>query len=533
MPSPACRAARGEGGSRIGRRHALLGVVPLLVVACGGSSPAPGGVCSTVGEQSGMQNGTLVCTESASGRTWQPMSNQGPPPSAAASTGSSPAPAGGAAASARVGDVCARDRAFGFGDGMITVCSGGCYRYALPEDLPPAPAGGYAKRPEWYPTLGQIFGPKVDECTGGPVRFSQPVIEPAKVTRSMPAGMMIYDHVTPIDHLYIGITALDRPASERAADAATIRVPAAGTVIEVSSLGSPTSHRVTVAHGCGIVSVYMVVNRLTGVLAPYAEQVGTKGAVAVSLPVRAGDEIGTQTDNPLDFNIFDGATWLPRFANPFSYAAGEAWKPYTADPFPLFTNGAGDALRAGVQRVVEPRWGVIDRDVPGTAAGSWFIDGTIGYTGLPVEVVRAATSQLPGNAVPGKSTYAWGHLTLAPHPVDEQTWIFSTGWWNDPTGDPKQVMIDRSGGLPAPDQLKPANGAVVYPLAAFSVKQPAGFSRTQQSSPDGIGYTLTAGAAVGFAVVQVNDNGTLAVEVSTDPARRPAGFTAAKRSYHR
>ena len=492
-----------------------------------------------------MQNGTLICTDTAGGRVWQRLAASGPsgPGSSGTGGGSNPpadgSSAGGGAAgtateSARVGEPCATPGRFGFGDGMVTVCAGNAYRYALPRDLPPAPAGGYAQRPAWYPTLGQIFGPTVDECRGGPVRFDRPFVDPAKLSRSMPAGMTIYDHVTPIDHMYVGITALDRPESERAADAATLTAPGDGTVIEVSSLGSPTSHRVVVVHGCGVVSVFMVVNHLSGVLAPYADRVESERFVALSLPVKAGDELGTQTDNPIDFNLFDGAAWLPHLANPFSYAEGEPWKPYTVDPFPYFTGGAADALRASIQRTAEPRWGVIDHDVIGSAAGSWFLDGTIGYNGLAADAVQSATAMIPGGSVPGKTFSAWGHLALTTHGVDTSAWVFSTGWWNDDQGDPKQVMLDRSADQPAPDGLTASSGPVAYALTEMAVTQPAGWVRPASSAaPDGIGYTLAAGQPVGWVLVQVVDDSTLAVEISTDPARRPTAFTTAKRTYHR
>ena len=66
---------------------------------------------------------------------------------------------------------------------------------------------------------------------------------------------------------------------------APVTAPADGTIIEVSSLGSPTSHRVVISHGCDLVSVYMVVNQLTGPLAALAAEVGAGGQVQVSIPV--------------------------------------------------------------------------------------------------------------------------------------------------------------------------------------------------------------------------------------------------------
>ena len=500
-------------------------------------SPATGTECEDVGAQTGMEDGTLVCTVSGTGLEWHVM-QVGGSSSAGSGSGSGANPdqrPDGAQTSARVGESCATAGDFGFGDGMVTVCDAGRYRYALPDDIPATPAGGYTSRPDWYPTLAELFGPHVDVCTNGPITFTRPIIQSDQLSRSMPAGMMIGDHVTPIDHMYIGIASLDQDAATRTTEnAALVTAPAAGTIIEVSSLGSPESHRIVMVHGCGIVSVYMVVNMLSGVLAPYADQVETDRSVQLDLAVNAGDEIGRQMNNPLDFNIFDGSTWLTGFANPYSYAQGEAWKPYTADPFPMFTPEIRTPLEASIQRTTEPRWGVIDHDVTGTAAGSWFLDGTMGYNGITVAAAAAATSSLLGGVVDGKNTYAYGHLSLAQHPVDPSSWIVSTGWWQDPNGDPRQGVIRLADGQPAPDALTAADGAVVYELASPSITQPTGFTRSDtDNSPDGIGYTVALGPTLGWAVVQVIDDRSIAIELVADPATEPTEFSAAKRGYHR
>src|SRR5262245_16156637 len=42
--------------------------------------------------------------------------------------------------------------------GYLLVCSStGTFRYALPEDVPAAPEGGYIQRPSWYPPLADQF----------------------------------------------------------------------------------------------------------------------------------------------------------------------------------------------------------------------------------------------------------------------------------------------------------------------------------------------------------------------------------------
>lgn len=504
-----------------------LAALLFAVAGCGSSSTsgrAPD-ECDQEGAETGMENGTLRCTMTSDGLRWKPVQATGGEQQNGdqqEQTGKLP----------RVGVSCDDEGDFGFGDGMVTICDGGRYRYALPDDIPPTPAGGYVTRPDWYPTLADIFGATVDECSNGSVQFTHPIVAPEQLSRTAPAGLMIFDHVTPIDHMYIGIAALDKKIDQRTdADRTPITAPGDGTIIEIASLGDPMSSRVVISHGCGIVSIYMVVNEFSGVLAGEPQPQGTK---YMNVPVKAGDEFATQTQNPMDFNIFDGSTWLPGFVNPFSYANGEPWKPYTADPFPFFTPDVRGPLEASMQRTIEPRWGKIDRDVAGTAAGNWFLDGTIGYNGFTIDAVRTATSALTHGQQGDKTTYAYGHLSLSQEPVDETCWIFSIGWWSNPNGDPRQLMIDLSAGAKAPDQLTAADGAVVYRLVEPKIVQPADTGKTDaEMSPDGIGYTIDQGQPQGWVVVQVLDDGTIAIELSTDPAVQPTGFTDARRVYHR
>ncbi len=504
-------------------------------VSQSGGSPGPDTPCDTEGAQTGMENGTLTCTSTNGGLTWQPLqpSSDGSGGSGDGSAGQ-PNDQGSGSKTFRVGGSCSEDGALGFAGGGLTICDNGTGRYAMQADLPAAPAGGYTERPSWYPTLSDMFGPTVSECPAGSVSFDHPVVPADQLAPSMPHGMMIFDHVTPIDHMYIGIAALMKdPAARTDADSVPITAPADGTIVEVGSLGSPTSHRVVISHGCDLVSVYMVVNQLTGPLAEYAAQVDAGGQVRLSVPVSAGEEFGRQRDNPLDFNIFDGVSWQSGLANPYSYAFGEAWKPYTVDPFPYLTTEVRAPLEATVQRLVEPRWGPIAHDVIGAASGSWFLDGTIGYSGQLTDEVRSATSDLAGGFIPGKKTYAYGHLSMSPHPVDPAHWIFSIGEWPDQSGDPRQMMIEPADGQPTPDQLTAASGVVVYRLVEPIRRQPDGYVQASSMTPDGIGYTLEAGSQTGWVVVQVIDDQSLAIEISTDLATQPTDFGAGRITYHR
>lgn len=440
----------------------------------------------------------------------------------------------------RIGMSCSTNGVFGYTGGMLSVCKNNVVKYALPTDIPPAPTGGYKSRPSWYPTLAQQQGQRSEPtCAPSTIKFTSPVVPLAQMVASIPYGMMTGGHVTPIDHGYLGVSSLSKPAATRTeADYIPVSSPAAGTITSVQNLGIPTSIRVTIEHGCNVSTVYMVLNRLSGVLAPYAEELKANNASkSLSIPVKAGEEFGRQRDNMIDFNVWDGTQWLSGFENPYAYVNGEAWKPFTADPLPFFTPELRTAIEANMQKTTSPRFGKIDYDVRGAASGNWFIDGTIGYNGHFVSEYATANTELPGDPPQGKSEYSWNHLAIAPHEVDGSKWIFSTGWWMNAAGDAKQVMMNIESGKPTPDKLTVASGLVSYQLTQFTQVEPAGSpARTSGSSaPYAVGYTLGAGMPLGVVALQVNADGSLSVEINTTMTQSSqfTAFTSAKRTYRR
>ena len=438
----------------------------------------------------------------------------------------------------RLGMSCSKDGVFGLVDGALAICANAKVRYALQTDIPAAPSGGYKVRPSWYPTLAQQFGEAEPTCAPSSIKFTSPVIPLDQIAPIIPYGAMIGGHVTPIDHAYLGVKSLYKaPASRTESDYISVTSPADGTITELSSLGSPTSHRVVIRHGCNLVSVFMVLNRPSGVLAPYAAELASKGSVSVNVAVKAGQEFGQQRDNALDFNVFDGTSWLSGFANPFSYTSQDQTKPYTANPLPFFTPAIQAAYEAQLQRTTGNRIGKIDYDVIGAASGNWFLDGTIGYSGNLITTYKNATSLVIGGSVAGKNDYSWSHLAIAPEPVDTTKWIFSTGWWTNPDGDATQVMMNIDGGQVTPDKLTAASGLVAYQLVTFVVNNPPGSPTAAAGTmpPYAVGYTVGAGMVRGVVGLQVNADGSLSVEINTamTSASQFTSFTAAKRTYHR
>ena len=411
-------------------------------------------------------------------------------------------------------------------DGQLMVCSSeGKLRYALHEDIPDAPSGGYVERPAWYPPLSAVFPTNnPPSCpTSGGVTFTSMVMPVDELTTTIPQGRTQLTHVTPTDHGYIGIAANDIPLEERTEDDyVSVYAPADGKVIEISEL-QPERIRMVIAHGCDVYTVFIELNRLRGVLGEYEEELLETGRVSSQISLLAGDILGEHRDGALDFEVHDGNTWLTGFEAPFSYV-GEAWKPYTVDPLDYFTPELANVLEATLPRDEQPRWGKIDHDIASTASGSWFLSGTLGYSGRSVEDVSAATETLQGGAIPGKNTYVWSHLSIAQHWILPSYWVFSTGWWEDEAGDTSQSCMDLTGGNPKPSELTPEDGTKVYLLRKLL---------NASNAPDG--NLCDPFVIHGIVAVQVNGNETLSVEPlpGAENTEDFPGFSDAVRTYRR
>ena len=177
-----------------------------------------------------------------------------------------------------------------------------------------------------------------------------------------------------------------------------------------------------------------------------------------------------------------------------------------------------------MRRTEAPRWGKIDHDVAGTASGGWFLDGTVGYSGRTVAQFSTATQSIPGGPVAGRNYTSWSHLAIARHWDLPANWVFSTGWWREPNGDPVQMLMEIPDGTPAPSDLKSSSGIAVYRL------------RVVPNANAAVGGVFTTNGLVqGIVAVQVNDDETLTIEPvpGEQNAASFTGFTAAKRLYRR
>ena len=493
----------------------------------GGSSVTEGNLCDPAQSMTGKTSAdvTLTCTKGQDGKSsWRPAA-QGGSGGGGGNNGGQSQGQSSSFALGQLGSSCSKEGELGWNGLLVATCKGGKVRYALSADFPKTPVGGYTSRPQWYPTLTQVLsgGNSAEpKCSPSSIKFTKPVLPLDKLVASIPYGMMVGGHVTPIDHGYFGISSLAKSKSERTeADWVPVTAPGDGTITELSTLGAPDTNRVTINHGCNVYTVYMVLNKPSGVLAKYVDELTAKGSVSLNVKVKAGDEFGRQRDNMLDFNVFDGTQWLSGFANPASYLTAETWKPYTADFLPFFSDDIRSGIEKWMQKTSTPRVGKIDHDVVGAAAGNWFLDGTFGYGGNFNAVYENATSPVGGGYIEGKNDYSWSHLAIAPHEVDNSQWIFSTGWFNDPRGDATQALIVIGSGQPTPDKLTASSGAVTYQLAQTSYVEPAGTPARIAGSmaPWAVGYKVVGGSNKGSVTLQVNSDGSLSVEIGSSGKR--------------
>lgn len=518
--------------------------------ASNNSAPATtvteGWLCDANGPQSGKTaaGDTLYCTLGSDGKSsWRPLkSNSNNTASGNGSGSPSSNNQSNTSNSLTFGSTCTTANSLVVDlTGTTLICRNGKYGYPISTDAPATPTGGWTSRPSWYPSLSQAINDltaPATSCRASSLTFTSPVVPLDQLAATIPYGAMIYDHVTPIDHAYLGIKVLAKsPSTVTDSDFVPVTAPADGVITELSTLGNSTKTlRVVIRHDCNLYTVYMVLNKVSGVLANYASQLKSDTNVRPMVAIKAGQEFGQQRDNPLDFNTFDGNSWLSGFVNPFAYVTGDAWKPYTTDYLQYFTPSIRQAMTDQLQKKGSTTSGKIDWDVSGTSSGNWFLSGTNGYGGILDSVYLSATSPVHNNT-PGKNAYSWSHLSISPHEVDNSKWIFSAGWFTDPNGDFKQFMLVIEGNSPAPDRLTMANGLVSYRLVTTSPTEPNGSPQRIDGSkaPWAVGYTLNQGQTVGVVGIQVNNDGTLSIEINTSmsSASQFTTFTSAKRSYHR
>lgn len=354
----------------------------------------------------------------------------------------------------------------------------------------------------------------LQNCKERDVSFTATPVPIDQMGYMEPMGKTNDGHVTPTDHVYIS------PKSMTAADNTTdVVMPADGTVINVAAMPAqyigdsdqqtaPEDHRLTIAHNCKYVSIFIHIHQLSDALKKVVGTIQPNENKQVSIELKAGDKLGKIGGNPVDWSLMDVTKKLNGFITPKLYE-GEPWKIHVIDPVSIYSGSLKEQLIAKSVRTVEPYGGKIDYDKQGALVGNWFREGTNGYSGKSMD------------------RYWDGHLSIAPNYIDPEGITVSLGNWNG-----KATQFTAEAKTPKPETVTKTSGVVKYELVPVEYINP-GNQPFRGQMVRGAKLSQT-GAVQGTVVLQVLDGEKLKVELFPGKtAAQVSGFTATAQTYER
>lgn len=289
-------------------------------------------------------------------------------------------------------------------------------------------------------------------CKERDVSFTSPPMKMNELAFIRPLGAMRDGHVTPTDHVYLGAS------NPNAADNTyAVLMPADGTVTEISAMPAQyigdiggqqvatEDHRIVISHSCRYFSIYIHVHKLSDPLKSVVGTLKPNENKRADVDLKAGDIVGYIGKDTFDWTPIDTSKTLNGFITPSLYQS-ESWKVHTVSPFDLYKDTLKKELEAKSLRSVTPVGGKIDYDQPGKLIGTWFRQGSGGYS---------------GNSPGGEGRYWDGHLSIVPDYIDPAYTIVSIGNWN---GSAKQLVVD---GKVNPANITEKNGLVKYEVKGF------------------------------------------------------------------
>jgi hypothetical protein len=323
-------------------------------------------------------------------------------------------------------------------------------------------------------------------------------------------GQMIGGHVTPIDHGYIfgihghtGSTTNEYP----------VLAPADGLIVSMTATARSgqenfVDHAITFSFTCTLSAHYLNMDSFDDAILRQSGEITQDKPWGGAIPVKAGDVIGHTGPHGIDIFVWNADLTLTGFVRPDQYSAGESWKVHTADPYEYFAEPVKSQLLARDPRVVSPRGGKIDYDVDGKLVGSWFKEGTGGYT--------------HGGQQMGEG-YWKGHLSIVPDAYDPSGIQVSIGDWN---GEAKQFGV--RGGGPDPSTISAASGLVKYELGMTSWVVAATGARWDNDSYKGPVRFVPTDSIQGVLLVQMVEGRRIKIEAFPGKtAAQVTGFDSA------
>ncbi|HSX18476.1 MAG TPA: hypothetical protein VLE51_03925 [Candidatus Saccharimonadales bacterium] len=294
-----------------------------------------------------------------------------------------------------------------------------------------------------------------NNCSGsGETTFTHLPMNADDFSLLIPYGLTVGGHVTPIDHQYFQPTVF-----QSAKDTYPVYAMADAKITDVEvhppENGSLGRIRLVFSVSCTFFYYYDLVTSV---------QPGIdKDHLPIS--VKAGQLIGHIGGQTLDFAVWNTKKPLSGFVNPVSYD-GEAWKIYTADPFPYYTPALRQIVESKDSRTAEPIAGKIDYDIDGKLIGNWFEKSTGGYG---------------GNSTSHDPNYFKTHLSFAPDLYDPSYFRVSIGSLYNQVqnqSDMQHVTLTNS---PDPKDVDVSRGLVKYDLVGWDYIKNGGSSWDQMA----------------------------------------------------
>ncbi len=348
---------------------------------------------------------------------------------------------------------------------------------------------------------------------GVPYKLSVSPMKADQFSIVVPYGLMVGDHVTPIDHQYFG------PQDQKSApDSYEVRAMADSRIVDITTRPRPfgREYRLVFSVSCTFLYYYDLVTSLTPDLeAAYNKaNSGILGRGGIDVPVKAGQLIGRIGGQTLDFAVWDTTKPLTGFIVPEHYEA-ERWKLYTADPLDYYTDDLKKFILSRYVRTAKPISGKIDYDIDGRLIGNWFLEGTNGYEGI-----RPDRNKPQG--------YAKSHLSFSPNLYVPTVFHISMG---DYGGKFEQFVSDTNS--PRPQDVSKATGLVKYNLVKWEDVKPDGTRWDNNTLVKGV-KLVRRQEIMGCAVVQMLE--TRQIKFQAFPGKScatVAGFTSAAKLYTR
>lgn len=349
---------------------------------------------------------------------------------------------------------------------------------------------------------GQCEGTEKRKLTTLPMRYED-------FAMIIPYGLVIDDHVTPIDHQYFSPTIF---RSQK--DTYEVRAMADSTIVDIQPRVRPefTEYRLVFSISCKLFYYYDLVTSLTpDILEVYKASQEGSYRKSFKIPVKAGQVIGRIGGQTLDFAVWDMDVNLKGFIKPESYKE-ELWKIHTVDPLDYYTDDLKKLAISKYIRTVPPISGKIDYDIDGRLVGNWFQQGTNGYGGL-------RDTSLSG--------YSRTHLAIVPDHIDPSLYIASFGNFG---GKFEQLAIDKN--AVKPENVSKESGIIKYDLYQIVYRKSDGQIWDNSSFAKNIQGSTSFHR--GCVIFQLISNRVLKMEDFPNiSCTNVPGFTARARVYER